>query len=174
MEVECIFCKIVRGEIQSKKIYEDEFTVSFLDIVPKSRGMCIVIPKKHFTNFNEDFEAAQRVFKSALIVAEKIRRALKPLSVIIASIPSERIPHFHLRVYPVYKDQIPLIENRPIEITPEELESIASSLRNVEVKIEVKKEEKKEVEKEEKKEKKEEKKRSPEETYWIRREISLA
>ena len=76
MMEECIFCKIASGEVQSKKIYEDEFTISFLDIVPKSKGMCIVIPKTHFSNFNENFQLAQKVFKTALIIAEKIRKAL--------------------------------------------------------------------------------------------------
>jgi histidine triad (HIT) family protein len=44
---DCIFCKIIAGEIPSKRIYEDEEFLAFLDIFPASRGHSLVIPKKH-------------------------------------------------------------------------------------------------------------------------------
>ena len=47
---ECIFCKIVKGEIPSYKIYEDESVFGFLDVNPISKGHCLVIPKKHYSN----------------------------------------------------------------------------------------------------------------------------
>jgi len=46
----CIFCKIVRGEIPAEKIYEDDHTVAFLDINPASKRHTLVIPKKHYIN----------------------------------------------------------------------------------------------------------------------------
>ena len=49
----CIFCKIVSGEIPSKKIYEDDFLIAFLDINPMSFCHTILIPKKHFLNLEE-------------------------------------------------------------------------------------------------------------------------
>ncbi|QEH62143.1 histidine triad protein [Spiroplasma chinense] len=48
---ECLFCKIIDGQIPSKKIYENEYTLCFLDVFPNSDGHCLVIPKKHFENF---------------------------------------------------------------------------------------------------------------------------
>ena len=48
--MDCIFCKIIKGEIPSYKIYEDEYTYAFLDINPVSEGHTIVIPKKHVVN----------------------------------------------------------------------------------------------------------------------------
>ena len=47
---ECIFCKIIKGEIPCMKIYEDEHTLSFLDIAKDVDGHLLVIPKKHVTN----------------------------------------------------------------------------------------------------------------------------
>lgn len=47
---DCIFCKIIKGEIPSYKIYEDEFTLAFLDISNDANGHTLVIPKKHVTN----------------------------------------------------------------------------------------------------------------------------
>ncbi|MBI4918452.1 HIT family protein [archaeon] len=43
----CIFCKIIKGEIPCEKIYEDEYTLAFLDIMPVNEGHTLVIPKKH-------------------------------------------------------------------------------------------------------------------------------
>lgn len=48
--MDCIFCKIIKGDIPSYKIYEDEYTFAFLDINPVSEGHTIVIPKKHVVN----------------------------------------------------------------------------------------------------------------------------
>jgi len=46
----CVFCKIIKGEIPCYKIYENEFVLAFLDITPISKGHTLVIPKKHFEN----------------------------------------------------------------------------------------------------------------------------
>ena len=55
---ECIFCGIVEGKIGSAKIYEDEFVLAVLDIMPASNGQAIVIPKKHvFVNLRSLREA---------------------------------------------------------------------------------------------------------------------
>ena len=47
---DCIFCKILKGELPCMKIYEDEHTLSFLDIAKDVDGHILVIPKKHVTN----------------------------------------------------------------------------------------------------------------------------
>jgi histidine triad (HIT) family protein len=48
---DCVFCKIVRGEIPCYKVYEDSNCLAFLDINPASRGHVLVVPKKHFKSF---------------------------------------------------------------------------------------------------------------------------
>lgn len=51
-ETDCIFCKIVAGDIPSKKIYEDDQHIAFLDIFPAGRGHSLVIPKQHYVDIH--------------------------------------------------------------------------------------------------------------------------
>jgi histidine triad (HIT) family protein len=112
MEKECVFCNIAKKQLPAKIVYEDEFTIGFLDIRPRSKGMTIVTCKQHFENFSESSELALKVFESACKVAEKIENALQPKAIAISLMPSE-IKHFHLRIYPYYENEIPLIEAQP-------------------------------------------------------------
>ncbi len=65
----CIFCKIVKGEIPSKKVFEDEHTLAFLDINPMSTGHTLVIPKKHAENV---FEIDEKELAHVHAIAKKI------------------------------------------------------------------------------------------------------
>lgn len=68
---DCIFCKILKGDIPSYKIYEDEKTYAFLDISCDSFGHTLVIPKKHFTNALDcDWE----YFQAVMVAVQKISR----------------------------------------------------------------------------------------------------
>lgn len=163
----CIFCQIAKKMVLSKIVYEDDNSVAFLDINPRSKGMTLVIPKEHYTEFDENFEVSKKTFQSAMIVAEMIKRSLFPKKINFSIIESEAVNHFHIRVYPVYEKEFPLIENSPIETNENELDEVAIKIRAV--RIETPKEVKEE--KEEKVEKKEERERSEEEVYWIRREM---
>lgn len=49
----CIFCKIIKGEIPSHKIYEDEYTLAFLDIAPIHPGHTLIVPKQHHENLEQ-------------------------------------------------------------------------------------------------------------------------
>ncbi len=131
---ECVFCAIASKKIKSRIVYEDDATVSVLDITPKSKGMCLVIPKKHFDFFDEDIQTATKTFKSALIVAQKVKTSLNPLTIFFASLQAQ-IPHFNIRVYPVYENQIPLIENRPIEVDEKEMDEIANKIKSIDVNL---------------------------------------
>jgi len=53
MSSDCIFCKIIKGEIPTEKIYEDEYVIAFDDINPKSPTHVLVVPKKHVASLNE-------------------------------------------------------------------------------------------------------------------------
>jgi len=169
---ECIFCKIARREIPAFIVQEDEDSAAFLDINPRCKGMCIVVPKQHFDTFDQNRELASKLFDKALILAEKIQKALNPLTVFMSVMPTQ-IPHFHIRVYPVYKDQIPLIENKPIETTEEELIDVARRISSVpaewsgrkEVKVVERNVEKKEQPKIE---------RSEEDKFWVKRNMDMA
>jgi len=174
----------------SKIVHEDENCVAFLDVMPRSKGMCIVAPKKHYQFFDEDFNLSSKTFDTALIVAEKIKKSLEPLTVFF-SVLQAQVPHFHIRVYPVYKDQIPLGENQPIEANDAQMGNLASKIKSasagwqpkkevVEVVKEVpveRKEPKPKPEPEERSEKEsdeEEPKEEKSDDYWRRRNWEVA
>ena len=64
--MDCIFCKIVKGEIPAKKIYENDGALAFLDISPLNAGHALVIPKKHFVKAHEMDEASWKAVAEAL------------------------------------------------------------------------------------------------------------
>jgi len=71
---ECIFCKIVSGEIPSKKIYEDDHTLAFLDIRPVNPGHTLVIPKDHFENI---YTLPDETLARLSLTTKKVALALK-------------------------------------------------------------------------------------------------
>jgi len=70
---ECIFCKIIAGKVPSAKVYEDEHSISFLDIMPANKGHCLVVPKKHSQNL---VEMGDDEIMNAMKAAKKVARAL--------------------------------------------------------------------------------------------------
>jgi histidine triad (HIT) family protein len=148
-------------------VYEDDNSVAFLDIAPRSTGMTIVASKQHYSFFDENIELSTKIFQSAQIVAQMIKQALNPLAIDFSVIPSQEVPHFHIRVYPVYEKEVPLVENQPKQVTGQELKEVAERIRS-------KNEVKQEKIEEPKVEEKEEPKRSKEEIEWIKRQLEIA
>lgn len=74
MEKNCVFCKIVAGEIPAAKVYEDEDTLAFLDIRPINQGHTLLITKRHFPNF---LETPAEVISSLIPKLQKVARAVK-------------------------------------------------------------------------------------------------
>jgi histidine triad (HIT) family protein len=170
--MDCIFCKIARKEIPSEIVYEDENFIAFLDIHPRSKGMTLIVPKKHIKSFEEDENLSKEMFYIAVKIAEGIKKVLSPIAISIAYMPSQ-IEHLNLRIYPYFENEIPLVENKPIEIRPEELKSIAEIIRN-DIKIEKQEKKQEEVKEEKKEEEKKEKPRSEEEIFWLKRDWQIA
>lgn len=165
----CIFCSITNKQTPAKIVYEDENSVAFLDINPRSTGMTIVSPKQHYNSFDENVDLSTKVFQSAEIVAEMIKQSLNPANIDFSIIPSKEVPHFHIRVYPVYENEIPLVENQPKKVTEEELNETARKIKSVKIEL-AKNEEPAEVFEEEEIE---EPKRSKEDIKAIKREMEL-
>ena len=96
----CIFCKIVSGEIPKDFIYKDENFLAFLDIKPVSDGHLIIIPKKHVVWMQEvDDETISGIFK----LTKKLMLALKkglPCDYIQESVVGNEVPHFHIHLIP--------------------------------------------------------------------------
>ncbi len=95
---DCIFCKIVNGEIPSHKVYEDDVFLAFLDINPESPGHVQVIPKTHY-RWVWDVPNAGAYFE----VAKKIARAQKKAfntDLVLSRIVGDEVPHAHIWVFP--------------------------------------------------------------------------
>ncbi len=103
--MECIFCKIIKGEIPAKVIYEDDIVISFLDINPDSNGHCLIIPKVHTLDIvTIDDDVLLHIFK----VAKKIKHTLENklncdgLTFIQNNGDIQEVKHFHLHLKPYY------------------------------------------------------------------------
>ena len=69
----CIFCKIINGQIPSYKIYEDDIVYAFLDINPDSAGHTLIIPKKHFQDLSDiDDITLNHIMKISKILKNKL------------------------------------------------------------------------------------------------------
>ncbi len=97
-EKNCIFCKIVRGEIPSHKVYEDENFFAFLDIHPQSSGHTQVIPKKHY-RWVWDVPNAGAYFEIARKIAKAQQKAFET-DFILSKIIGDEVPHAHIWVFP--------------------------------------------------------------------------
>lgn len=74
---DCIFCKIVKGELPTTKVYEDTDILAFLDIAPINVGHSLVIPKAHYPNI---YKTPENLLAKMMIVAKKISHALETIS----------------------------------------------------------------------------------------------
>lgn len=105
MDDDCIFCKIIKGDIPSYTIYQDNKTLAFLDVNPNSFGHALIIPKRHVSTIidmhDEDVEA---VFKTVKKVVKAIQATLAPdglnLAVNQGEVAGQVVQHFHCHVIP--------------------------------------------------------------------------
>lgn len=130
---DCIFCKIIKGEIPAYKIYEDDFILSFLDISPINLGHALVIPKKHEPDFYKlDDEYYKPVMSTVKKVANKINHVLEPKKVGLL-VAGWDVPHAHIHVVPMYEyhdlTSKRLMDGEKLTPTPEELNSIAEKIK---------------------------------------------
>ena len=103
--MECIFCKIVAGEIPSYKIYEDEYNLAFLDIRPVNPGHTLIIPKSHFLNLEDiSEENLCSLVKACKVVGQKIITGLDVTGYNLTennnSVAGQIIPHIHFHLIP--------------------------------------------------------------------------
>ncbi|MCU9532991.1 HIT family protein [Streptococcus sp. CSL10205-OR2] len=105
----CIFCKIVSGDIPSSKVYEDDDVLAFLDISQATNGHTLVIPKKHVRNVLEMDEAtAETVFSRVPKLARAIKKATGAQGLNIINNNEEAagqtVFHAHIHLLPRYQD----------------------------------------------------------------------
>lgn len=111
--MDCLFCKIAKGEINSFKIYEDDICISFLDINPKSNGHTLIIPKKHVNDFTDlDSETLLHINMVAKNMATLLEEKLNitGLSLITNYLELQEVKHYHLHLIPKSEGKIIPVE----------------------------------------------------------------
>ncbi|HBI04196.1 MAG TPA: HIT family protein [Paenibacillaceae bacterium] len=106
----CIFCKIIQGDIPSAKVYEDEHILAFIDISQVTEGHTLIIPKEHKQDiFALTPEIAQNLFKALPMLANGIKAAFNPLGLNIVNNNGEAagqtVFHYHVHLIPRYGKQ---------------------------------------------------------------------
>jgi len=134
----CLFCKIIRGEIPASVIFEDKFTMAFMDIFPISKGHCLLIPKQHYVNMLDvDTKVAKRLGARLAELTRKVHSAFEPdgiINVIANGVGAgQEVPHLHIHVIPRNEgDRFGFMfpDDYREEMAPrDELDSVAKTIR---------------------------------------------
>lgn len=123
-----IFTKIIRGDIPSYKIAENDQFYAFLDINPLSKGHTLVIPKRevdYIFGLEDEELAAMHVF--AKHVAKAIEKAI-PCKRIGVAVMGLEVPHAHIHLIPITKESDMIISNPKLSLTNEEFQEIARKI----------------------------------------------
>jgi len=134
--MDCIFCKLVKNEIPSLRVYEDDDTISFLELFPSAPGHAMVILKKHGNNILEySQDELGKLMGGVQKVAAKIEKALAPDSITIGINHKERrgVPHLHVHLIPRWEnDKGGIIQSVVTNKPKESREVIAEKIRKAE------------------------------------------
>ena len=103
---ECIFCKIINGDIPSKKVYEDELVYVIMDINPTVNGHMLVLPKKHYTDFTElDSDILIHINEVSKNLTKTIYDKLgaNGIRLVVNYGAYQEVKHYHLHLIPSYE-----------------------------------------------------------------------
>jgi histidine triad (HIT) family protein len=133
MKVVCVFCKIIKGEIPSYKVYENDDVLVILDRFPTNLGECLVLTKEHYdTLFDLKPELVAKAFAASAGIAAKMKRELPIDGLNILQNNGEpagqQIPHFHVHVMPRYDVDNIVIHGKGTDPTEEQFEEMLKKL----------------------------------------------
>jgi len=133
---DCIFCKIVRGEIPALKVYEESLNLAFLDINPSSLGHTIIIPKKHYQKLEEmPEEEAKEMFSVILRLTKIIPKSVGTTDCNIGinngKFAGQEVPHLHFHIVPRFErdNGLPIQGLVRMEVKKEDLPKIAEKIK---------------------------------------------
>ena len=118
-KMDCIFCKIVKGEIPSKVLFEDDEVMVIMDANPVVDGHALIIPKKHYTDYLElDSNITTYIFEVAKKMGPKIMQKLNAdsLTLLVNYGDDQQVKHFHMHILPDFgtKDSVATKPNEEI------------------------------------------------------------
>ena len=108
-ETDCIFCKIVAGDLPATVVHEDDRTVAFMDLNPATRGHLLVVPRTHAADvFAIDPEDLAAVARTGQVLARRLKERFGAAGVNLLNSSGaaawQTVFHFHLHVIPRYED----------------------------------------------------------------------
>lgn len=136
MSYDCIFCKIVKGEIPTTRLYEDTDVLAFMDISPVVKGHALVIPKSHH---NPLMDTPHEILQKLILVVQRIAQAqMKGLqadginvSQANGKVAGQIVPHIHFHVIPRFTTDGYHSNWNPKQYdNPQELEDFAKRIRD--------------------------------------------
>ncbi|MCQ4936167.1 MULTISPECIES: HIT family protein [Anaerotignum] len=130
---DCIFCKILNGDIPSATIYEDEEFKAILDRFPANEGHVLILPKEHSANiFEIDPQLAGRLFTLATKIAREMKHNLgfEHMNVMQnnGTVAGQTVYHFHLHLIPRYENDGITIAYQPMDLTDEQISDMRKKL----------------------------------------------
>lgn len=106
----CVFCKVLKGELEASVVYEDDEVLAFMDINPVNEGHVLIIPRDHVSHMNDlDDALLGHMAKIAGKIAKAIRRSAircEGMNLFLADdeVAGQEVFHAHLHVFPRFKD----------------------------------------------------------------------
>jgi histidine triad (HIT) family protein len=128
--MECPFCKIVKGELNAYKVYEDEKFLAFLSIRPVTDGHVLVIPKEHI-RWVWDVPNIDEYYKVVRKIAQALRKAFNTEQ-ILSYVLGDEVPHAHVWLLPkLESDSLEDLMNirKTKHYTPEKFKEVAERIR---------------------------------------------
>lgn len=131
--MECLFCKIVKNEVPSKKVYEDSNTLAFLDINPANPGHTLVMPKKHAENiFDIDDESLKNTISVVKEMAKSIKEKMNAVGINVVQNNGKQagqiVNHVHFHVIPRFENDNVIISYKRVQMTEKEFDDVAKKL----------------------------------------------
>jgi histidine triad (HIT) family protein len=134
VDEDCIFCKIVTGELPSERVDEDEHTIAFVDINPWVRGHSLVIPRNHARNL---WESPEEDLEHAVVAAKRLGTTMRDklgaagVNLLNCCEPAawQTVFHLHIHVIPRFEGDPLRLPALPAPAEPAELAAVAAELR---------------------------------------------
>jgi len=106
----CLFCKIVAGEIPSVKIYENEDVIAFMDIMPVTAGHCLIVPKLHSESLlDAKADTIAAVAAASIPIANAVKQATKADGIKVAQFngaaAGQTVYHYHMHIIPCFEGE---------------------------------------------------------------------
>ncbi len=131
---DCVFCKIVNGDIPSNTIYENSEFKVIMDISPATRGHVLILPKEHYKDiYDIDAETAGKLFQLAAVVARALKEVLNCDGLNILQnngvIAGQTVFHFHMHLIPRYEGDDVTVKWEEHSMDAEEMDQLRKDIR---------------------------------------------